>query len=79
MPTYYGIYLMKDVMKRLTKISATKSRLVLASCLFGMLAGIGHAEEFSTPAIDLGIVAQLSVSDTIYITHNDEQWGFFHY
>ena len=32
-----------------------------------------------TAALDLGIVAQLSVRNTIYITCLDDQWGFFHY
>ena len=32
-----------------------------------------------TTALDLGIVAQLSVHDTIYITCLGDQWGFFHY
>ena len=51
-------------------------RHLLDDKLGGCFPTVDHG---GTAAIDLGIVAQLSVSDTIYITHNDEQWGFFHY
>ena len=36
-------------------------------------------DEGGTPAIDLGIVAQLSIDATIYVTKRDGDWSFFRY